>query len=101
MATLTMKGQDRGPRFPESPRSPAQQRELPVPAERLNPQLSLSGSLIPLPVAREDAAVGTMPSGLFASSFPGPESVKSPRNQAQECMLRVGGCVRWGCSRVW
>lgn len=95
MATLTVKGQDRSPHSPEGPRSPAQQRELPAPAERLNPQLSLSGSLIPLPVAGEDAAAGTMPSGLFASSFPGPESekTKAQRNPAWECMLS-----RWVCT---
>lgn len=103
MATLIMKGQDRGPCSPEGPRSPAQQRELPVPAGRLNPQLSLSGSRIPLPVAGEDAAAGTMPSGLFACSFPGPESVKNkspekpgPGVHAQSrwvCMVAVLVCM--------
>ena len=98
-----MKGQDRGPCSPEGPRSPAQQRELPVPAGRLNPQLSLSGSRIPLPVAGEDAAAGTMPSGLFACSFPGPESVKNkspekpgPGVHAQSrwvCMVAVLVCM--------
>lgn len=106
MATLTVKGQDQSPHSPEGPRSPAQQRELPAPAERLNPQLSLSGSLIPLPVAGEDAAAGTMPSGLFASSFPGPESDKdkSPKKpglgvHAQWVGVYGGGACVYGEER--